>query len=90
MKPKDALDCKGKRIKTGGKVIFLSVEESLLSGLPPEDQSAIKAQKDKTHIVADIDERGYLEIEFEHTRPDSEVTYHTIWASPLCFEVIDK
>jgi hypothetical protein len=87
MKCRIVKDCKGKAITAGDKVIYWIVEETLLNGLPYEDQIAINDQKYKSHIVVDIDDRGFLEIDFEHTRPNSEIIYHTIWVPPYCFEL---
>ncbi|MHB8624420.1 MAG: hypothetical protein ACYC9J_15315 [Sulfuricaulis sp.] len=76
----EPLDSNGKRINAGDRAVLEKVSEKLLSGLPTEDQIAIKAQAGKLQTISSFDEHGYAEIEFV----DAKGTLHTIWIEPAC------
>jgi hypothetical protein len=77
----EPLDCDGKQIKIGDRVVLEKVSDNLLSGLPTEDQLAIKAQKGKRQTINDFDEHGHAEIEFVDV---AWGMLHTIWIEPSC------
>lgn len=82
-------DCEGNEISIGDDVLYISVTDQLLKGLPKEDQEAIKAQEGKIMKVLAFDEHGYVEMEFQYERKaDSEITFHTIWAEPRCLKKV--
>lgn len=76
--PLKSLDAKGNTITVGDRVLFMRAPETLLSGLPLEDQEAIKTQEGKTMEIVGFDSYGHAEMEFTAENG----TIHTIWVEP--------
>lgn len=76
--PLKPIDANGKSVVQGDKVFFTKAPESLIRGLPLEDQNAIKAQEGKPMQVIGFDEYGHAEMWF--TAADGKM--HTIWVDP--------
>jgi hypothetical protein len=72
---KQVLDVNGRTLQEGDEVLLLSAPDELLSGLPYEDQSAIKSQIGKVMSVQDFDSQGNVELEFR----SGEDMIHFIW-----------
>ncbi len=85
MKMQDPIDKNGKRIVKGTKVRMPVAPKDLLSGLPEEDQSAIRAVIGKELTVKDFDKYGHVELHFL----DKNDTFHYIWVRPSVLEVVN-
>ena len=73
-------DADGEELLSGDTVVLLAAPESLLAGLPHEDQVAIKKQVGKVMRVEGFNDYGYVELgEFT----DSNGTIHWIWIEPI-------
>ena len=66
------------RPKPGDKVLLLSASPELLSGLPVEDQSAIREAVGKLVLLLEWDGDGRAELEFT----DSNGVMHFIYVKP--------
>lgn len=77
---KPVLDVDGVCLQEGDATILLDVSAELLSGLPSEDQSAIKEQVGKALLVQGFDDHGNVELEFK----SEDETIHFIWVAPSC------
>lgn len=75
---KTLLDADGTSLQEGDLVVFLSAPDELLSNLPSEDQSAIRAQVGKSLTVQGFDQYGHVELEFK----SEEGAFHSIWVKP--------
>ena len=78
------IDMNGLKIIKGSKVRIPVAPDSLLSGMPEEDQSAIRAIISKKLFVKDFDQYGHVELHFR----DKDGGYHYIWVRPSEVEVI--
>lgn len=75
--PLKHLDCDGYALSAGDVVLLVKVPDSLLSGLPVEDQDAIRSQIGKVLKVDAFDNYGNAEVEFVDNNGD----LHTIWVN---------
>lgn len=66
----------------GDMVFFKKAPEALISGLPLEDQEAIKAQEEKPMAIVGFDEYGHVELEFTSKEDGTYKEIHTIWVAP--------
>ncbi len=62
-------------LQPGDLVILLSVPSSLISGLPEDDQAAIRSAIGKTVKFSGVSYNNQAEVEFR----DSHGGIHTIW-----------
>jgi hypothetical protein len=81
--PLKPIDAAGKTLVEGDKVLFKKAPETLLSGLPIEDQNKIRAQEGKIMEIIGFDQYGHAEMMFsaadKHARTSQ---YTTIWVEP--------
>jgi hypothetical protein len=80
------IDCNGTVLNVGDSVVLLRVPDSLLQGLPGEDQSAIKSEVGSNWEVISFEDSGLVEIQCEYQSPDADVAYRTIWIAPECLK----
>ncbi len=89
MKPSpNTIDRNGVPIKVGEKVLITTIPDSLLRGLPVEDQTAIKNQQGAVLPVSEIDDYGYVWVEVVESTTDNEYSSRTFSLEPLCLEVM--
>lgn len=81
----NVLDCDGALLKKGSSVLFIFAPNELLSGLPLDDQIAIKSQAGKIMTVQGFDSLGNVELEFS----DCEGILHFIYVKPECLRAIE-
>ena len=74
----------GLKIIKGAKVRLPVAPDSLFSGMPEEDQSAIRSIIGKKLFVKGFDQYGHVELHFK----DMDGDYHYIWVRPSEVEVI--
>jgi hypothetical protein len=79
------IDMNGIKILKGSKVRIPVAPNGLLSGLPEEDQFAIRTIIGKKLFVKDFDQYGHVELHFK----DKDGDYHYIWVRPSEVEVIE-
>jgi hypothetical protein len=79
------VDRSGKALKKGNIVRIERIPESLLRGLPKEDQQAIESCRGKSFAIAGFNSSGEAEIEFEDASNDR----HTIWIATDCLAKSD-
>lgn len=72
------LDKFGRPVAAGDEVVLSEAPAALLSGLPEEDQTAIKAQVGKKLTLNEFDAYGNAELEFI----DQANVIHFIWVEP--------
>jgi hypothetical protein len=80
------IDMNGLKIIKGAKVRMPVAPVDLLSGLPEEDQSAIRAIIGKKLFVKGFDQYGHVELHFK----DKDGDYHNIWVRPSEVEVLKE
>jgi hypothetical protein len=78
MKKDTSIDSEGNPIIWGDWVAFETAPDSLLKGLPPEDQEAIQQQAGSPLQIVGFSEHGNAELEFRSGEHD----YRTIWIEP--------
>lgn len=76
----------GKVIHEGQHVLLVEAPDSLLNGLPIEDQQAVLAMVGKTALLVGFDAYGNVELEFS----DAQDVLHTIWVAGTCIEAIEN
>jgi hypothetical protein len=68
-----------KRVPAPGELVILKeIPPGLLTGLPAEDQLAIRDVVGKTVLLLEYDEDGRAELEFT----DRQGLVHSIWVEP--------
>ena len=82
------IDRNGVPIEVGEKVKTTTIPDSLLRGLPKEDQAAIQKQQGADLSVSEIDNRGYVWVEVVESKTEEEYSSRTFSLEPLCLEVI--
>lgn len=79
-------DSEGRSLQTGDRVLYLEARETLLAGLPADDQAAIRAQVGKEMTVEGFDDYGHVELEF--LEQGDKYINHTIWVEPDCLKKV--
>ena len=82
----EPIDKNGTKISKGTWVRMPSAPDELLSGLPEDDQLAIRDIIGKELRVKGFDKNGHVELWFI----DKKETYHYIWVRPSELEVVSK
>lgn len=77
-------DQNGTVLALGDAVKIIAIPATLTSGLPTEDQEAIRQQVGAELEIAGFDAYGNVELEFE----DSAGHLHTIWLDAMCVKKI--